>query len=73
MAGEVVEGVGCYSPLFRARLDDLKLAAIASLRFIESACVNADRGPELLVLEKTGLAGLVPAVLPAAEPHAAAV
>jgi hypothetical protein len=73
MAGEVVEGVGCYSPLFRARLDDLKLAAIASLRFIQSACVNTDNGPELLVLEKTGLAGLASAVLPAAEPHAAAV
>jgi hypothetical protein len=72
-SGELVEGVGCYSPLFRARLDDIKLAAIASLRFIESACSNASNGPELLVLEKTGLAGLAPAVLLAAEFHAAAV
>jgi hypothetical protein len=72
-SGELVEGIGCYSPLFRARLDDIKLAAIASVRFIESACSNANNGPELLVLEKTGLAGLVPAVLLAGEFHAAAV
>lgn len=72
-SGECIEGVGCYSPLFRARLDDLKLAAIASLRFIEAACANDDDGPKLLVLEKTGLAGLMPAVLPADESHAAPV
>lgn len=34
-AGETLEGAGCWSPLFPARCDDVWLAAIATVRYLE--------------------------------------
>jgi len=35
--GETLEGAGCWSPLFPARYDDVWLAAVAIVRYLESA------------------------------------
>jgi hypothetical protein len=72
-SGEVLEGAGCYSPLFRARLDDISTSAIATLRFTERAVAAASGSDEFLVLEKNGLAGLAKADLPRVPIHAAAI
>lgn len=72
-ADERLEGPGCYSPLFPARIDDMMIAAVAAARFIAEATSLSDVATELRVLEQTGLAGLAPAAdLPAHMIHAAA-
>jgi len=34
-AGEILEGAGCWSPLFPARSDDIWLAAVTTIKFLE--------------------------------------
>lgn len=70
-ADERLEGPGCYSPVFPARIDDMMMAAVATCRFIAESTIASEFAPELRVLEQSG-AGLVPAQLPAHEIHAAA-
>lgn len=36
-AGETLEGAGCWSPLFPARSDDVWLAAVATVKYLECA------------------------------------
>jgi hypothetical protein len=36
MAGETLEGAGCWSPLFPARCDDVWLGAVATVKYLES-------------------------------------
>ena len=36
-AGETLEGAGCWSPLFPARSDDVWLAAVATVKYLERA------------------------------------
>lgn len=52
MAGETLEGAGCWSPLFPARCDDVWLGAVATVNYLErmvqGSCPN-----ELRVLEQT--------------------
>ena len=49
--GESLEGAGCWSPLFPARLDELWLAAVATVKRIEAALVHRSFNGELEVLE----------------------
>lgn len=70
---EHLEGAGCYSPIFPARVDDVTMSAIAAVRFIEEAVSKPEIAGEIVVLEKSGLAGLTAASIPRAKPHAAAV
>ena len=61
-AGETLEGAGCWSPLFPARSDDVWLAAVATVKYLESA--GEGKVPDgLRVLEQRsdqGLAGYQP-------------
>ncbi len=59
VSGETLEGAGCWSPLFPARSDDVWLAAVATVKYLEKAEVGMI--PDgLIVLEQRfdeGLAG----------------
>jgi hypothetical protein len=61
-AGETLEGAGCWSPLFPARSDDVWLAAVATVKYLERA--EAGKVPDgLRVLEQRsdeGFAGYEP-------------
>ena len=50
-AGETLEGAGCWSPLFPARVDDVWLAAVAAVKFIERLATE-ELAPGLHVLEQ---------------------
>ena len=50
-AGELLEGAGCWSPLFPARSDDVWLAAVATVKHLERAVAGEAR-PGLRVLER---------------------
>lgn len=61
-AGETLEGAGCWSPLFPARSDDVWLAAIATVKYLERV-VGRRVSDGLLVLEQRsdeGIAGYHP-------------
>ncbi|MGQ7244864.1 ThiF family adenylyltransferase [Salinicola sp. V024] len=58
-AGETLEGAGCWSPLFPARSDDVWLAAVATVKYLERSEMGMVPGG-LRVLEQRfdeGLAG----------------
>lgn len=48
---ETLEGAGCWSPLFPARLDDIWLAAIATVKTIEEFAMDGLTRPRLVVFE----------------------
>ena len=50
-AGETLEGAGCWSPLFRARNDDIWLAAVTTLKLLERAVATGFE-PGLHVFEQ---------------------
>ena len=50
--GEVLEGAGCWSPLFPARCDDLMITAAVSVKEIERALTARTVQPELRVFEQ---------------------
>lgn len=50
-AGETLEGAGCWSPLFPARTDDVWLAAVATVKYLERLALGT-WGNELQVLEQ---------------------
>ena len=62
VAGETLEGAGCWSPLFPARSDDVWLAAVATVKYLERA--REGKVPDgLRVLEQLsdeGFAGYQP-------------
>jgi hypothetical protein len=63
--GETLEGTGCWSPLFPARCDDVWLAAVATVKYIERV-IEAKASDGLVVLEKCSnetFAGYGPAEL----------
>lgn len=47
------EGVGCWNPLFPARIDDVWSFASAAVRLIESRMLSIPRSSELIVLERS--------------------
>jgi hypothetical protein len=66
--GETLEGTGCWSPLFPARCDDVWLAAVATVKYLERA-VDGKWSSGLCVLEQQlgeGVAGYRIAELEAA-------
>ena len=63
--GETLEGAGCWSPLFPARCDDVWLAAIATVKYLERA-LGGKAPLGLCVLEQRsdeGFAGYQPVEL----------
>jgi hypothetical protein len=59
--GEILEGAGCWSPLFPARFDDLLLAASSCVKVIEGFAAEGSVESRLIVFEQTsdnGFAGL---------------
>jgi hypothetical protein len=46
------EGIGCWHPVFPARIDDVWLMAAAAIKYIETAIVSPPQQPELTVLEQ---------------------
>jgi hypothetical protein len=56
--GELLEGAGCWSPLFPARHDDMVLAAAVCLKELEKYIVNLPQAPVVEVFEqaRSGLA-----------------
>lgn len=59
-AGEVLEGAGCYSPLFPARADDVMAGAVAIVKFIEDTIETSHDEPELVVLQASRYGGFQP-------------
>lgn len=55
-SGELLEGSGCWSPLFPARYDDVVMAASFCIKELERMVSNRPRNPELRVFQqaKTG-------------------
>lgn len=50
---ETLEGAGCWSPLFPARLDDIWLAAVATVKTIEEFAASKLPHPRLMVFENS--------------------
>lgn len=70
--GELLEGAGCWSPLFPARCDDVVLAAAVCVKELEAMLTAKSRAPGLRVYQSTrddesGL-GLALVSSPRAEP-----
>jgi hypothetical protein len=59
-AGEVLEGAGCYSPLFPARADDVMGGAVAVVKFIEDTIQARRDDAELVVLQSSRYGGFQP-------------
>lgn len=59
-AGEVMEGAGCYSPLFPARADDVAAGAVAVVKFIESTITASRDAKEIVVLQASPYGGFMP-------------
>ena len=60
--GETLEGAGCWSPLFPARLDDLLLAASSCIKIIEERVEKQETGTKLITFEQIsdqGFLGLI--------------
>jgi molybdopterin/thiamine biosynthesis adenylyltransferase len=51
------EGIGCWSPVFPARLDDISLLASAAVKWIEECVAQPPLAPRLTVFEREGTAG----------------
>lgn len=51
------EGVGCWSPVFPARLDDIYLLASAAVKWIEEVSANPPTQPVLAVFEQDSSQG----------------
>ncbi len=49
--GEVLEGAGCWSPLYPARLDDIWLAAVVATKAIERRWQSPSSGRKLEIFE----------------------
>lgn len=52
MAGETLEGAGCWSPLFPARYDDVWLSAVATVKHLDSSALGKWNN-KLRVLEQS--------------------
>jgi hypothetical protein len=50
--GEVLEGAGCWSPLFPARYDDVCMAAATSVKLIEEVVSAPRTKPRFVVFEQ---------------------
>ncbi|MDD5222470.1 MAG: ThiF family adenylyltransferase [bacterium] len=50
--GEILEGPGCWSPLFPARYDDMMLAAIVTVKMLEKFTATPPTAPLLHVFEQ---------------------
>lgn len=59
-AGEILEGAGCYSPLFPARADDVMGGAVAVVKFIEATIQECHDEAELIVLQSSQYGGFQP-------------
>jgi hypothetical protein len=59
-ADEVLEGAGCYSPLFPARADDVMGGAVAVVKFIEDTIQAHHDDAELVVLQVSRYGGFQP-------------
>jgi molybdopterin/thiamine biosynthesis adenylyltransferase len=51
-SGETLEGAGCWSPLFPARMDDLLLAASSSIKILEEMAEKYEPGTRLVTFEQ---------------------
>jgi len=67
--GDTLEGAGCWSPLFPARLDDLWLAAVATVKRVEAVMVERCFAPELKVLGVQSSGGRFQGLAPVEEPN----
>jgi hypothetical protein len=56
--GETLEGAGCWSPLFPARLDDITMAAATAVKVIEQASGGRSIRSELVVYEQAVQGGI---------------
>lgn len=56
-AGERIEGPGCYSPLFPARVDDVMGGAVALVKFIEETVHQNCGNEDLVVLQLSQYGG----------------
>ena len=50
--GETLEGAGCWSPLFPARMDDLLLAASSTIKFLEEMAEKCEPETRLVTFEQ---------------------
>jgi len=66
----VLEGAGCWSPLFPARHDDVVLAAATCAKELEALVAQRPRAPRFRVFAQTtsleGFQGFVPEAAPPA-------
>lgn len=51
-SGETLEGAGCWSPLFPARMDDLLLAASSTIKILEELAEKCEPGTRLVTFEQ---------------------
>jgi hypothetical protein len=57
---EILEGAGCWSPLFPARYDDIVLGGATAVKVIENVATAWPQSPQLFVFKQTdsdGFAG----------------
>lgn len=50
--GETLEGAGCWSPLFPARMDDLMLAASSTIKVLEELVAKREPGTRFMIFEQ---------------------
>jgi hypothetical protein len=50
--GEVLEGAGCWSPLFPARYDDIMLGAATATKLMEQLAAQWPQSPQLVIFEQ---------------------
>ncbi|MPM67622.1 hypothetical protein SDC9_114546 [bioreactor metagenome] len=50
--GETIEGAGCWSPLFPARMDDLLLAASSTIKVLEELVEKFEIGTSLIIFKQ---------------------
>jgi hypothetical protein len=51
-SGETLEGAGCWSPLFPARMDDLLLAASSTIKVLEEKAEKCEPGSRLVTFDQ---------------------
>jgi len=51
-SGETLEGAGCWSPLFPARMDDLLLAASSTIKILEEMAEKCEPETRLVTFEQ---------------------
>ncbi len=54
LEGEVLQGAGCWSPVFPARLDDILMAAAGATKLIEELVETQLIGSRIIMMEQTG-------------------